>query len=413
MSLERPSSLNANGGSSSIQFTTHAQRSKPNSPQPMHRTNGSQRSRHHRGEKGENGERESHRSSKDKGPKTHQNLFVACLPKLLTTADLYEIFEPHGCVNASVMMEAATGKSKGFGFVSFPSEDQGHLAIEALNNVPITVRDMSFSMHLSPSRHEGVEESRFVYFRNVPTVLGQDTIRQVFAHYGHLLQVTLKSDPEKEKDFSLVMAEYATIEDARGAIKACNGDVLFPQISTTPVMAKFADPGAVRTATNAGNGHRRQPLPKTLPIAIRRSSGLDPSQDVDHGHSYGNSMDYTGSSYQSEPSSFSRNGTYESSSLPRTQSMPRHHSHEPSSLMNEDLVTHELSDPSNGGLLLGSVPIPVATGIAVPYAANSQAGQGQAGSSIRSDGCSLSEIPNGKLYRHEPYSRNGYVVTPN
>ena len=66
------------------------------------------------------------------------NIFVAGLPYDLDDAELEEIFEKFGKVNsAKVAMDRETGKSRGFGFVEMPVEDEAKDAIESLNNISL------------------------------------------------------------------------------------------------------------------------------------------------------------------------------------------------------------------------------------------------------------------------------------
>lgn len=66
------------------------------------------------------------------------NIFVAGLPYDLDDAELEEIFEKFGKVNsAKVAMDRETGKSKGFGFVEMPNDEEAREAIEGLNDMSL------------------------------------------------------------------------------------------------------------------------------------------------------------------------------------------------------------------------------------------------------------------------------------
>jgi cold-inducible RNA-binding protein len=66
------------------------------------------------------------------------NIFVAGLPYDLDDAELEEIFEKFGTVtSAKVAMDRETGKSKGFGFVEMPVEEEAKEAIEGLNDISL------------------------------------------------------------------------------------------------------------------------------------------------------------------------------------------------------------------------------------------------------------------------------------
>ena len=62
------------------------------------------------------------------------NIFVARLNYDSTEDGLRELFEGFGAVDsAKIIMDRETGKSKGFGFVEMPDNDEANNAIEALN----------------------------------------------------------------------------------------------------------------------------------------------------------------------------------------------------------------------------------------------------------------------------------------
>lgn len=63
------------------------------------------------------------------------NIFVARLNFDTTSEDLESAFAQFGEVDsAKVIMDKFTGKSRGFGFVEMPNDDEAYQAIEALND---------------------------------------------------------------------------------------------------------------------------------------------------------------------------------------------------------------------------------------------------------------------------------------
>jgi len=61
-------------------------------------------------------------------------LFVGGLPFSTTEDELRDMFAVHGAVaSAIVVKDRDTGRSKGFGFVEFESDDEGKAAEKALN----------------------------------------------------------------------------------------------------------------------------------------------------------------------------------------------------------------------------------------------------------------------------------------
>lgn len=63
------------------------------------------------------------------------NIFVANLNFKVTNDSLKELFEAYGEVSsAKVVMDKATARSKGFGFVEMPNDSEAKTAVAQLNN---------------------------------------------------------------------------------------------------------------------------------------------------------------------------------------------------------------------------------------------------------------------------------------
>lgn len=71
-------------------------------------------------------------------------LFVGGLPYSTSDDELAEVFAAHGTVaSAKVITDRDTGRSKGFGFVEFESDDEGKAAEKALNGAEIGGRSIT------------------------------------------------------------------------------------------------------------------------------------------------------------------------------------------------------------------------------------------------------------------------------
>lgn len=63
-----------------------------------------------------------------------QKLYVGNLSYNVSSSDLQQLFAEHGTVrSAEVIMDRATGRSKGFGFVEMESNEEANKAIQSLN----------------------------------------------------------------------------------------------------------------------------------------------------------------------------------------------------------------------------------------------------------------------------------------
>ena len=71
-------------------------------------------------------------------------LYIGNLPFSATDADLREVFGQHGTVTDSVvMMDRTTGRSRGFGFITMSTPDEGHAAIAGLSGADLGGRKLT------------------------------------------------------------------------------------------------------------------------------------------------------------------------------------------------------------------------------------------------------------------------------
>ena len=71
------------------------------------------------------------------------NIYVGNLPYSANEEDLKEVFSAHGEVTSvRIIMDRETGKSKGFGFIDMPNDDEATSAIEALEGAEFQGRNL-------------------------------------------------------------------------------------------------------------------------------------------------------------------------------------------------------------------------------------------------------------------------------
>jgi RNA recognition motif-containing protein len=75
------------------------------------------------------------------------NIYVSNLSFNTSDVELNELFARFGTVSsAKVIMDRETGRSRGFGFVEMPSDEEGKDAMLGLNNKEVEGRAMSVSI---------------------------------------------------------------------------------------------------------------------------------------------------------------------------------------------------------------------------------------------------------------------------
>jgi RNA recognition motif-containing protein len=71
------------------------------------------------------------------------NIYVGNFPYRTTEDDLKNQFERFGEVESvKIIMDRETGRSKGFGFVQMPNDDEAKEAIEALDGLDFSGRNL-------------------------------------------------------------------------------------------------------------------------------------------------------------------------------------------------------------------------------------------------------------------------------
>ncbi|MBM3445377.1 MAG: RNA recognition motif domain-containing protein [Bacteroidota bacterium] len=81
------------------------------------------------------------------------NIFVGNLNYKMTGESLTELFSPHGQVSSSrIIMDKVSGRSKGFGFVEMPDNEEALKAIAAIHETEVMGRKIIASEARAPQR---------------------------------------------------------------------------------------------------------------------------------------------------------------------------------------------------------------------------------------------------------------------
>jgi len=84
----------------------------------------------------------------------NNKLFVGNLSFNATENDLQDAFAAHGTVlEANLMTDRATGRPRGFGFVTMSTEEEAQKAMNALNGTSIDGRNLT--VNIARPREEG------------------------------------------------------------------------------------------------------------------------------------------------------------------------------------------------------------------------------------------------------------------
>ncbi|KAM6965191.1 cytotoxic granule associated RNA binding protein TIA1-like isoform 2-T2 [Aplochiton taeniatus] len=179
-------------------------------------------------------------TSQKKDTSNHFHVFVGDLSPEISTEDVKAAFGPFGRISdARVVKDMATGKSKGYGFVSFFNKWDAENAIQQMGGQWLGGRPIRTNWatrkppapktsYESNSKHLSFEDvvnqsspsNCTVYCGGVSTGLTEQLMRQTFSPFGQIMEIRVFPD----KGYSFV--RFNTHESAAHAIVSVNGTSL-------------------------------------------------------------------------------------------------------------------------------------------------------------------------------------------
>ncbi|MDI6832694.1 MAG: RNA-binding protein [Bacteroidales bacterium] len=91
-----------------------------------------------------------------------KNIFITNLTTKVGNDDLKEIFEEYGIVSsAKVIMDHYTGKSRGFGFVEMPNDEEAENAIRELNGAELDGKKITVNIAKPKTERSDFNRKRY------------------------------------------------------------------------------------------------------------------------------------------------------------------------------------------------------------------------------------------------------------
>ncbi|KAK8664309.1 hypothetical protein V6N13_084106 [Hibiscus sabdariffa] len=151
------------------------------------------------------------------------NLFVKNLDPSVSATFLERTFTRFGNILSCKIAEE-NGKSKGFGFVQFESEESSMAAMTALHDTMLKGKKLYVSKFVRRSERRTVEEEKFtnLYVKNLFGDMTEDRLKEMFSRYGKICSaVIMKDDKGISRGFGFV--NFQSPDDAKAALEAMNG----------------------------------------------------------------------------------------------------------------------------------------------------------------------------------------------
>lgn len=153
---------------------------------------------------------------------TQRKLFIRGLGWETTTDGLRSLFSAYGEIEeAVVIMDKATGKSKGYGFVTFKHVDGALLALrEPSKKIDgrVTVTQLAAAGNSASNANAADVSNRKIYVANVPVDMPSDKLLSHFSLYGEIEEGPLGFDKLTGKSRGFALFVYKTAEGAQAAL---------------------------------------------------------------------------------------------------------------------------------------------------------------------------------------------------
>jgi len=148
------------------------------------------------------------------------NIFVKNLDRNIDNKALYDTFSLFGNILSCKVACGADGKSRGYGFVHYETEEAAKQAIERVNNMQIG--DKQVEVHAFQKRNDREGEKAFTntYAKNLPADFDEESLKTMFGEFGAITSSCILEDKLGRK---FCFVNFETTEAAAKAVEALNG----------------------------------------------------------------------------------------------------------------------------------------------------------------------------------------------
>jgi len=169
------------------------------------------------------------------------NLYIRGLAPHTTDKDLISLCSKYGhIVSTKAILDKATNRCKGYGFVDFESPTSALAAVNELQGQGIQAQ-MARQAEQDPTN---------LYIANLPHSIKENDLEGMFSPYGQVVSTRILRDTNQQSR-GVGFARMESREKCEAIIAAHNGRSLAG--SSQPLVVKFADGGSSRRKTNVSS----------------------------------------------------------------------------------------------------------------------------------------------------------------
>ncbi|XP_069349561.1 polyadenylate-binding protein 4-like [Eulemur rufifrons] len=167
------------------------------------------------------------------------NVYIKNFGEDMDDERLKGVFSKYGKTLSVKVMTDSSGKSKGFGFVSFDSHEAAKKAVEEMNGKDINgqlifvgraqkkvERQAELKQMFAQLKKERLRGFQGVklYIKNLDDTIDDETLRREFSSFGSISRVKVMQEEGQSKGFGLIC--FSSPEEATKAMTEMNGRIL-------------------------------------------------------------------------------------------------------------------------------------------------------------------------------------------
>lgn len=150
------------------------------------------------------------------------NVVVKKLPDSFTDRQLHDIFKEFGSILSVKVARDAKGHSKGYGFVHFDSDRAAKDAIEVINGMEISGRNLQVESFVPRNQRQTAPDKwNNLFIKNLPKSYSEEQLKAIFTPFGSITSAKVMRDESgASKAFGFVC--FADHESAAKAAQTLN-----------------------------------------------------------------------------------------------------------------------------------------------------------------------------------------------
>lgn len=210
----------------------------------------------------------------------HGNLYVKNLDRGVDNRALHDTFSLFGNILSCKVATDETGKSKGYGFVHFESDEAALSAMQQVNGMKIWSKTVYVGPFCKKTERPSGKTEHFtnLYTRSFPPSWTEEKLKEIFVQYGEITSIWVSID-KRNRPFACV--NYKEVSSAKTALKELNGrkcDVngLLPKDGSSDKTT--ADESTA--TTTASKEEEKESLAEDEKIVSNKATDKDTSADA-------------------------------------------------------------------------------------------------------------------------------------